>query len=692
MKERILARPLFCWAWVCLAGLALLLLLPGALWVLGAAAAVSAAGLTRPSVRKIAFLTGTAVIASVIVLLLWEMRSAPVMAAAGTEARMEGVVLNVERWDNAARYEFYGSCPQLGGRKILLPVVSFRSLDLEPGDEAAGMVSLALPREENLRYHYSQGYLLEGEGELEAADTGWADTFRGRIALLRRRMKEILDQSFSPSTAALAHALILSDDAAIDPPLLEGMRQSGTAHLLVVSGYHVALLLGGLTAVFRFLRCRPWISMPISLAVLAGFCALVGFTPSAVRASIMGAACLAAQAMGRENDSLTALALAALAILFANPWRLFSWSFLLSFSATLSVVVFAGPILDGMTARARGARRPVPRVVKAAGKVIGISLAAAVLCFPVQAVMFGWVPVLSPIANLLIAPFVPMLFFLGGAAVLLGLAGLPFPAFAAAAGELSAWMIRGCTHLMVAAPGVSLPVNEWWIVLWLAASAGILLLARAIALPRRQVRWLVLLVVPLLCGLLLDGAQAGERVTLLTPEGQGSVLVERGGKGMVILDGWEGAEGLEAMAELVERSGVEEVQLLVCAPGTRAELTAEACRLLSPKGILIPRESLSRDGLRLPDSVWTGALEESRAELLGGVVCPVELGEGTITLEIGGAKVLKLLGGYDIIKDKSLLEGANLIVSPGGRIFSPDRNLTVRTLAAGQRQVKIRME
>ena len=693
MKELVLSRPLFAWAWVCLGALAVLLLAPSLAWALAGVVLLAAAGLALPSWRPVAFLVGTAVLGGVIAFLLWQLRSAPVERLAGMETRLEGVVLQEEKGDGYARYLVYGSGPQLEGRRVRVWVISFRSLDLEPGEEAAGTVSLSLPRdEESRRYRYAQGVLLEGEGELTAAATGWGGSLQGRIARLRQRMLRALEEAFPSRAASLTMALLLSDDSRLDPALLGWMRQCGTAHLLVVSGYHVSLLLGGLTAVLGKLRCRPWISMPICLGVLTGFCALVGFTPSVVRASVMGGACLLAQGVGREKDSLTALALAALVLLFANPYCLLSWSFLLSFSTTLSVVVFAGPILEGMTARARAARRRIPRPVEAAGAVIGVSLAASVLGFPVQAVMFGWVPVLAPLANLLVAPFVPLLFFLGGAAVLLDLAGLSLPAVAAQAAELAAWIVEGCSRAMASVPGVSLPVNQWWVVLWLFGAAGILLLARALPFPRRRVRWLSLLAVPLLVGLLLDALLAGGSASLLTPRGEGSLLVERGGQGLVVLDGLEEGDSLEELALLARRSGVEQVQLLVCPPGTQAAVIAQACRLLEPEAVLLPREEIGKNGLRLPDSLWVGPLEESRAQLLGGVVCPVELGEGTIALEIGGAKVLKLLGGYDIIRDKTLLEGASLLVAPSGEIYSLDPSLTPRTLAAGQRQVGIGME
>ena len=693
MTEYRPARPLFWWTVGILLSLAALILLErGGLLLLGAVA-LCAAGLFLPRTRTVALLAGTAVLAGGAALAVWELSAAPVWALAGQEHPFQGLVLSVEELDGAARYQLYGETPALEGRRILLPVVSFQEELLQPGQEVEGVVAFSRPVDrEGRHWLHSQDFLLEGEGALTPSVNGLSSTVRGRVLGLRVAMLQALDRARPALAAGLARALVLSDDSAVEPELLAAMRRCGTAHLLVVSGYHVSLLLGGLTAVFRRLRSPMWVQLLWGGVVLLGFGALVGFTPSVVRALVMGGACLLAQAVGREQDSLTALALAAALLLLGNPYRLLSWSFLLSFVSTLSVLLFTQPILGWMTARARAARRPIPVLVQGVAGTVGVSVAAAVLTFPVQAVMFGWLPLLSPLANLLVAPLVPVLFFGGAAAAFLGLAGAAVPGWLSGICQLAAWLMDGSSRLMASLRGASLPVNDWWMVVWLFGAAAVLLAARAARFSARQARWLVLLAVPLLVGSGLSGLDHNRSIALVAQSDCGNLMASRGGKGAVILDRMEDPDRLEELVLLLDRQNVRRVELLVCLPGAGAEYIAEACRLLEPQAVLLPRGRENRDGLRLPDSIWTGTLEEGRVQLLGGLVCPAQVEEEYLVLEIGGGKVLKLFAGYGIIKDKSPLREVNAAATPGGSLVAMDGSLRPVTLVDGSQRIWIPVE
>src|SRR6185312_9963288 len=157
----------------------------------------------------------------------------------------------------------------------------------------------------------------------------WIDHFRART---RRR----IEATFPETTAPLARALVLgeTDLEATDD---DAFRTSGLAHLLAVSGMHLVIVVLGAVAALRVLLVRV---TPISerfdvgrLAALAGipFCwayaDFAGASGSALRASWMLTAALAARALCRRTTASRTLGLSILGALVFDPLALFDVSF-----------------------------------------------------------------------------------------------------------------------------------------------------------------------------------------------------------------------------------------------------------------------------------------------------------------------------------------------------------------------------
>ena len=227
----------------------------------------------------------------------------------------------------------------------------------------------------------------------------WIDHFRART---RRR----IEATFPETTAPLARALVLGEtdlDATDD----DAFRTSGLAHLLAVSGMHLVIVVLGAVAALRALLVRV---TPISerldvgrLAALAGipFCwayaDFAGASGSALRASWMLTAALAARALCRRTTATRTLGLSILGALAFDPLALFDVSFTLSACATAGLVAFSKPIGEALAARA-------PRVLAGIVKQVGVTIAATIPCAPVLATFAPSLPLGSAAANLLAVP------------------------------------------------------------------------------------------------------------------------------------------------------------------------------------------------------------------------------------------------------------------------------------------------
>ncbi len=150
---------------------------------------------------------------------------------------------------------------------------------------------------------------------------------------------------------------------------------------------------------------------------------LVGADPAVVRAAIMGGLSLFARQVGRRQDGLNSLGLAAGVMALADPDVLWDVGFQLSFAATLGLVLYADPLSQAFVNFASRHFSPaaVQRLAGPVGEFFLFTLAAQVTTLPIMAYHFGSLSLSALIANPLVLPVQPAVMVVSGAAVLLGM-------------------------------------------------------------------------------------------------------------------------------------------------------------------------------------------------------------------------------------------------------------------------------
>lgn len=124
---------------------------------------------------------------------------------------------------------------------------------------------------------------------------------------------------------------------------------TGVAHLLAVSGFHVAVVCGFLSLLFSFLPKNPfyrWLKYLLTLCLLWCFVVITGLAPSAVRAGLMLTLYLTGRVLRRTTDGYNTLAAAAFCMLAFNPLYLFDVGFQLSYLAVLSILFLQPRLQD----------------------------------------------------------------------------------------------------------------------------------------------------------------------------------------------------------------------------------------------------------------------------------------------------------------------------------------------------------
>jgi competence protein ComEC len=212
--------------------------------------------------------------------------------------------------------------------------------------------------------------------------------------------------------AGLVASMVYGVTAAPLPrEIVEKFRQSGTIHVLVVSGAQISILAMSLLYLLRTRReALHWGHALLVLPVLGLFALMVGYGPSVRRAVGMCMLLLFAGASRRDYDAYTALAVAAVIVVLLDPTATADVGAQLSFAAALGVIHFAP----------RRRRRPEaaqlhqePRWLWYGRYVLYASFGAWAMVLPVLAHHFHSFPTLSGVSNLVVVPLSAVLVVTG---------------------------------------------------------------------------------------------------------------------------------------------------------------------------------------------------------------------------------------------------------------------------------------
>lgn len=234
--------------------------------------------------------------------------------------------------------------------------------------------------------------------------------YKGVFAL-KVRIQERINQLWSEPYASFESGLLLGARKGIPDYLMEAFNVTGLTHIIAISGYNISLVIVLVGAAFaRFSRKKRVI---MSFVFVVVFTVLVGMSAAVVRAAIMGSIGLFALYFGRSTMVTLTLVMSALLMNIWNPKILpYDVGFQLSFAATCGIVYIAPRIEKWFVwlPEAGGIR-----------EALQMTIAAQISTLPIILFHFGRLSIVSPLANVLVAPFIPLSMATGAIAFVLSL-------------------------------------------------------------------------------------------------------------------------------------------------------------------------------------------------------------------------------------------------------------------------------
>lgn len=254
------------------------------------------------------------------------------------------------------------------------------------------------------------------------------------IFQLRSQIKENISGILPNPEAALLSGVLLGDDNGFSSDVQQAFRETGTAHILAVSGFNISILAALLSGIFKRVLKGFWPLLFVVLGITL-FSLMVGGQASVVRAAIMGVVAQIGLAIGRRQTAWNSLVFTAAAMAAINPFVLWDIGFQLSFSATLGIILFGDSLTDAAQSISQRLFPPsyAARIGEWLAEFVLITLAAQVMTLPISVYhfhTFSWIGLLT---NSLVLPAQEFLMILGGMAAIFSLIFYPL-------GQLFAWL------------------------------------------------------------------------------------------------------------------------------------------------------------------------------------------------------------------------------------------------------------
>ncbi len=214
---------------------------------------------------------------------------------------------------------------------------------------------------------------------------------------IKEKSIETIEGLFKPylneENNSLITSIILGQSDYLDEDNVKLYRDMGLSHILAVSGLHIGIISSFLIFIISRLGIKRKSNTIITLIFIWSYGYIIGYPPSIVRASLLFSFLYLSKIIHKPFDSLNILSLAALILLFINPYSLFSIGFQLSFIASASIVVFTERI----------AYLFYPLEGKFIDTVSGL-LAVNIGVSPLQAYYFNRINLIGFLSNILIVP------------------------------------------------------------------------------------------------------------------------------------------------------------------------------------------------------------------------------------------------------------------------------------------------
>src|SRR6516225_954160 len=301
--------------------------------------------------------------------------------------------------------------------------------------------------------------------EIIAHDKG--NPFLAAVLSLRHRLADILQEGLQDDAevAQTIQGLVLGARSETSSELKKLFEETGTIHLFAASGLQVSLFAGLAWNAIRYVRLpRRWTALGI-LPIAASYCAITGFYPATVRATVTAILLAVGYSLERPVAMINSLCASGLLILLHDTQELFQTGFPLSFAAVLAIITGVRPLGQLLFRPFRTdpflplqLLRPSQRFCFKSAQRACEALSLCIVCWaatlPILALHEHRISLVAVFANMAVVPLASLVMLLGVAAIV---SATPFGGIVVCINNTS-WLITKII-LMILRAAIMLPCH-----------------------------------------------------------------------------------------------------------------------------------------------------------------------------------------------------------------------------------------
>ena len=306
-------------------------------------------------------------------------------------------------------------------------------------------------------------YLCISNGTIESGNHR-PYSIEGFLYGIKNRCTKIIDNSFDSESAGIVKAMLVADKSTLDKNIKKLYSESGIAHIMAISGVHVAIIGMTLYGFLRKLRIGRLISGTFSIAIIILYGIMTGMSSSTERAVIMLILSIAAEYFGRKTDAPTSIGFAMIIMVLGNPYVILDAGFQLSFAAITGVTVVAPQLrkllrmfkcfIKEADEKKKQKHKKIMSLRKMIIKLIDalvVGIASFITTTPVIIYYYYQFPPYSILINLIVIPLVSLIV---GGSILVVLTGLFFTGAAVVMTYPVRLILFGYKYLCIFASGL----------------------------------------------------------------------------------------------------------------------------------------------------------------------------------------------------------------------------------------------
>lgn len=302
-------------------------------------------------------------------------------------------------------------CGKITDEKVRL-IIYTENENIKSGCSVTARGIIRIPSAQDNTFDY--GRYLKSEnisavmynGETYLNVTKVNDTLYGKF--VNFTAKQHFERFLPKENAAFMRALVLGDRSGFTEKMKSDFASSGIYHVVAVSGMHISILIMFVTELLRRFIGKRIVRNIAAIVCILFYLAAIGASPSAMRAGIIGILALFSCVISRRADFYTSLAFSAAVMIAVNPYLMYNVGFLLSYAAVIGICVFS-----------EGIEKLTMFIPETFRGIVTMSLAAEAATLPIRINCFNTVNIYGIAANILVLPFIEILYVLGVLSVLI---------------------------------------------------------------------------------------------------------------------------------------------------------------------------------------------------------------------------------------------------------------------------------